>query len=383
MWTSSLEAIPGWVKMPLFNGSTSWTTPPLNFFEDQAILDNDLKSIQSHQEDYKAKLERMLVRQQGVVDKMIKYLETVKNRRRELERHAGVPMLVPVPGLDLPRDLVTESLLMRVKTLRTESISYGPPRVDPGVLPFIPKFSVSVMLGEKMPEKGYRIGTPKRDTCKETVEIDMSSPQAQATFDTRAAYAAHVDEEALGSAAHRDGSSGESWVQDPRSGIWTMVRPGMRGGKSGPREDMGIQGVYSHSPGNRSGGSVRLGGVIALDVGDAVRIEDIRGVKTPHYDANPANLDDFILDLEDFAEEVVGELRLGSDARYASACRAFPNLSAPELKADLRDAIREKRIRTEEQCLDWLEQEEGVDTPTEGLMTCGQHRFFLQIDSCG
>ena len=40
---------------------------------------------------------------------------------------------------------------------------------------------------------------------------------------------------------------------------------------------------------------------------------------------------------------------------------------APELKADLRDAIREKGIRTEEQCLDWLEQEERVDTPNQRL----------------
>ena len=38
---------------------------------------------------------------------------------------------------------------------------------------------------------------------------------------------------------------------------------------------------------------------------------------------------------------------------------------ALELKADLRDAIREKRICTEEQCLDWLEQEERLDTPNQ------------------
>ena len=59
---------------------------------------------------------------------------------------------------------------------------------------------------------------------------------------------------------------------------------------------MEIQGVYSHSPGNGSGGGIRLGGVIASNVGDAVRIEDLRDVKIPNYDANPANLDDFILD---------------------------------------------------------------------------------------
>ena len=104
-----------------------------------------------------------------------------------------------------------------------------------------------------------------------------------------------------------------------------------------------------------------------------VRIEDLRGVKELHYDANPANLDDFILDWEDFAEEVVGEMRFGPDVRDKWACRTFPHCLAPELKADLRDAIREKRIRTEEQCLDWLEQEDRWILPTKSSMTCGDY----------
>ena len=133
-----------------------------------------------------------------------------------------------------------------------------------------------------------------------------------------------------------------------------MVGPSMEETKSGPREDMEIQGVYSHSPGNGSGGSFRLGGVIASHVGDAVRIEDLRGVKIPHYHASPASLEDFILDWEDFAKEVVGEMRFRSDARDKWACCTFPHHLAPELKADLRDGTLDKRIRTEEQCLDWL-----------------------------
>ena len=52
----------------------------------------------------------------------------------------------------------------------------------------------------------------------------------------------------------------------------------------------------------------------------------------------------------------MGEMQLGSDARDMWAYSMFPNWLTPELKADLRDAIQEKRIRTEEQCLDWLEQ---------------------------
>ena len=42
----------------------------------------------------------MLVRQQRVVDNMIRYLETVGNRMRELEKRGGIPM--PVHGI-LPR----------------------------------------------------------------------------------------------------------------------------------------------------------------------------------------------------------------------------------------------------------------------------------------
>ena len=55
-------------------------------FEDQAIFDNDLKTIRSHREDYQAKMESMLVQQQRVVDNMIKYLETVENWMRELQK---------------------------------------------------------------------------------------------------------------------------------------------------------------------------------------------------------------------------------------------------------------------------------------------------------
>ena len=188
--------------------------------EDQAIFDNTLKSVRSHQEDYEAKLETMLVQHQGMVDKMIKYLENVEDRMKELERRAGVP----APGPDLPRDPALESLVRRLTTLRTategvapmegpmESAPYGLPRVDPSLLRHIPLFSASVMLGEKTPEKGSRIGTPKLDTREGTVEIDMSSPPAAGTFDARAAHehqVAEMDSERLNS--RRGALSGDSW----------------------------------------------------------------------------------------------------------------------------------------------------------------------------
>ena len=249
-----------------------------------------------------------------------------------------------------------------------KSAPYGPPRVDPSLLRHIPLFSASVMLGEKAPEKGSGIGMPKWDTGEETVGIDMSSPPAAATSDARAAYAARVDEEASRSAACRDGSSGgavDPWVMDPQSGIWTLGGASVGEAEPRPREDMEIRGVYFHSPRNGSSGGIRLGGVIASDVGDAVRLEDLRGMKIAYYDANPANLDDFILDWEDFAEEVMGEMR--QDACDKWACRTFPHRLASEVKADLRDQFWEKGINTEEQCLDWLGQEERVDAQNQKL----------------
>ena len=345
--------------------------------EDQAIFHEDLKTIRLHREDYDAKMESMVVQQQLVVDNMIEYLETVENRMREWEKRGGLPTPVPGPGPDLLRDRAPESLLRRVTTLRTaaegvvpmegpmESAPYGPPRVDPSLLRHIPLFLARIMLGEKTREKGSGM---LPDACEENIEIDMSSPPAAATFDARAAYAARVDEEASRSAARRDGSSGGAegpWVMDPRSGIRTMGGQSVGEAEPRPGEDMEIWGVYSHSPRNGSSGGIRLGGVIASDVGDAVRLEDLRGVKNPYYDANPANLDDFILNWKDFAEEVVGESP--QDACDKWACRTWPHRLAMELKAYLRDQIQEKRISTEEQCLDWLEQEERVDAPTQRL----------------
>ena len=75
-----------------------------------------------------------------------------------------------------------------------------------------------------------------------------------------------------------------------------MVSTSMREAKAGPPEDMKIRGVYPHSPGNGSSGSIRLRDVIASDVGDGLRIKDLRGVKIPNYHTNPANVEDFIID---------------------------------------------------------------------------------------
>ena len=104
---------------------------------------------------------------------------------------------------------------------------------------------------------------------------------------------------------------------------------------------------------------------MAADVGDGIRIDDLSGIKIPYYDGNPSNLDDFILDWEDFAEEVVGEMRGAPRDKWV--CRTFPHGLAQDLKEELRDQIREGVIQTEQACLQWLEDEERVDAPNQKL----------------
>ena len=127
-------------------------------------------------------------------------------------------------------------------------------------------------------------------------------------------------------------------------------------------EERDVRGLYSHPPATAC---IRLGGVVAADVGDTIRIDDLRGSKIPYYDGNPSNLDDFILDWEDFAEEVVGEMKGAPRDKWV--CRTFPHRLAQVLKEELRDQIREGLIQTEQACLQWLEDEERVDAPNQKL----------------
>ena len=87
------------------------------------------------------------------------------------------------------------------------------------------------------------------------------------------------------------------------------------------------------------------------DVRDA-----IRDIKIPYYDGNPSNLNDFILDWEDFAGEVLGEMKGAPRDKWV--CRTFPHRLAQDLIEELRDQIREGLIQTEQACLQWLADEE-------------------------
>ena len=164
---------------------------------------------------------------------------------------------------------------------------------------------------------------------------------------------------------------GNLWVKDPTTGIWTAAGASpsripnpMGSGPTGPHsmEERDVRGVYSHPPAT---GGIRLSGLVAADVGDAIRIDDLRGIEIPYYDGNPSNLDDSILDWEDFAEEVVGEMKRAPRDKWV--CRTFPHRLAQDLREELRDQICEGLIQTEQACLQWLEDEEQVDAPNQKL----------------
>ena len=134
-------------------------------------------------------------------------------------------------------------------------------------------------------------------------------------------------------------------------------------------EERDVRGVYSHPPAT---GGIRLGGVVAADVGDAIRIEDLRGIKIPYYNGNPSNLDDFTLDWEDFAEEVVGEMRGAPRDKWV--CRTFPHRLAQDLKEELRDQIREGVIETEQASSGGWRTKSECTPPTRSWRICGPFR---------
>ena len=321
----------------------------------------DMAGLRAEQDRYREKLEMALQKQQRVVDSLLHLVE-------DMSGHLKKPELVE-----------------RVQTLRSATekpmggpaeAPYAPPRVDPDALPFVPMFSESLMLGEHTAPAGS-MREEHATTDRRSLTVQMS----HATQDpptTTTAHAVNAEEEihtmqgrTMGRAdGHGRGHPGGNlWVKDPTTGISTAggaspsrIPNSMGSGPTGPHsmEKREVRGVYSHPPAT---GGIRLGEVVAADVGGAIRIDDLRGIKIPYYDGNPPNLDDFILDWEDFAEEVVGEMKGAPRDKWV--CRTFPHRLAQDLKEEPRDQIREGLIQTEQACLQWLEDEERVDAPNQ------------------
>ena len=341
-----------------------------------------MAELRAEQDRYRENLELALQKQQRVVDSLPHLVQDMLGRLKRLEE------LQPLaPGPELPAEPAAAELVERVETLRSAmekpmggpaEAPYAPPRVDPGALPFVPLFSESIMLGEQTAPAGYmREGHATTDPRSLTLQMSRA---AQDLLTTTTAHAVYAEEEiqsqtmqgrTTGSAdGHGRGHGGGNlWVKDPNTGIWTAggaspsrIANPIGSGPTGldSMEERDVRGVYSHPPAT---GCIRLGGVVAADVGDAITIDDLRGIKIPYYDGNPSNPDDFNLDWEDFAEEVVGEMRGAPRDKWV--CGTFPLRLAQDLKEELGDQIREGLIQTEQACLQWLEDEERVDAPNQ------------------
>ena len=352
--------------------------------DDQSAAERDMAELRAEQDRYREKLEMALQKQQRVVDSLLHLVEHMSGRLKRLEESQPL-----ASGPELPAKPAAPELVERVKILRSAmeksmggpaEAPYAPPRVDPGALPFVPVFSESTMLGEHTAQAGsMREGHVATDPRSLTVQI---SHAAQDPPSTTTAHAVYAEEEiqsqtmqgrTMGSAdGHGRGHPGGNlWVKDPTTGIWTAggaspsrIPNPMGSDPTGPNsmEERDVRGVYSHP---LATGGNRLGGVVAADVGDTIRIDDLRGIQIPYYDGNPSNLDDFILDWEDFAEEVVGEMRGARKGK--GVCRTFPHRLAQDLKEELRGQIRDEVMQTEQACLQWLEDEERVDDPNQIL----------------
>ena len=352
--------------------------------DDQSAAERDMAELRAEQDRYRENLELALQKQQRVVDSLLHLVEDMSGRLKRLEE------LQPLAsGPELPAKPAAAELVERVKTLRSAmekpmggpaEAPYAPPHVDPGALPFVPMFSESTMLGEHTaPAGSMRGGHVTTDPRSLTVQMSHAVQDPPTTTTAHAVYAEEeiqsktMQERTMGSAdGHGPGHPGGNiWVKDPNTGIWraggaspSRIPNPMGSGPTGPHsmEERDVRGVYSHPPAT---GGIRLGGVVAADVGDAIRIDDLRGIKIPDYDGNPSTLDDFILDWEDFAEEVVSEMR--GAPRDKLVCRTFPHRLAQDLKEELRDHIREGVIQTEQACLQWLGDKERVDAPNQKL----------------
>ena len=356
--------------------------------DDQSAAETDMAELRADQDRYREKLELALQKQQRMVDSLLHLVEDMSGRLKRLEE------LQPLAsGPELPAKPAAAELVERVKTLRSAmdkpmggpaEAPYAPPRVDPGALPFVPMFSEPTMLGERTAPAGSM-----REGHVTTDPRSQMSHAAQDLPTTTTAHAVYAEEEiqsqtmqgrTKGSAdGHGRGHPGGNlWMKDPNTGIWTA------GGASPPRipnpmgsgptglhsmQERDVRGVYSHPPAT---GGIRLGGVVAADVGGAIRIDDLRGIKIPYYDGNLSNLDDFIQDREDFAEEVVGEMRGAPRDKWV--CRTFPHRLAQDLKEELRDQIRDTLIQTEQACLQCWRTKSEWTPPTRSWRICGPFR---------
>ena len=313
-----------------------------------------------------------------MVDSLPHLVEDMSGRLKRLEE------LQPLASRpELPAKPAAAELVERVKTLRSAmdkpmggpaEAPYAPPRVHPAALPFVPMFSESTMLGEHTaPAGSMREGHVTTDPRSQTVQM---SHAAQDLPTTTTAHAVYAEEEIQSQTMQGRTMEIVKPIQAQICGRRTPIR-----GYGRPMEQVlpafqtpwvqaplyripwrrGMYWECTHTPRPQ---------VVSVLVEWWLRTSEMPSglttsgrIKIPYYDGNPSNLDAFILDWEDFAEEVVGEMRGAPRDKWV--CRTFPHRLAQDLKVELRDQTREGLIQTEQACLQWREDEERVDAPNQ------------------
>ena len=256
--------------------------------DDQSAAERDMAELRADEARYRENLELALQKQQQVVDSPLHLVEDMSGRLKRLEEQQPL-----TSGPELPAKPAAAELVERLQTLRSAmdkpmggpaDAPYAPPRVDPGALPFVPMFSESTMLEEHTaPAGSMREGHVTTDPRSLTVQMSYAAQDLPITTTAHAVYAEEeiqsqtMQGRTMGSAdGHGRGHPGGNlWAKDPNRGIWTAggaspsrIPNPMGSGPIGPHsmEERDVRGVYSHPPAT---GGIRLGGVVAGDVGDA------------------------------------------------------------------------------------------------------------------
>ena len=180
--------------------------------------------------------------------------------------------------------------------------------------------------------------------------------------------------------AHLGDGNGGNGVLNPTTGIWSIggnsqaqvsagvssgfVRRAVTAFEASTAPGLDIRGILGNAHGSATS-AIRLGGVVAADAGEAVRIGGISGVRVPFYNGTPETLKDFLLDWEDSANEVMGSA--SGAQRDSWSLRTFRHRLHADLKADFRDKIRSGQVHGELECGDWLGDEESVDAPNQNM----------------
>ena len=114
-------------------------------------------------------------------------------------------------------------------------------------------------------------------------------------------------------------------------------------------------------------------------LGTSLRLEDLQSVRIPYYDTNQATLDDFILEWEHFAEEVVGDMR--QEMRDKWACRTFPHPLASELQGEFQFRRRGSVRRSNTQ-IGWSKKKDWA-LQTKRWRIFGQYSSASSVEGCG